>query len=178
VTDPARSPSGPEHDWDKGFDLTAWRSPSAVQRGSWLAATYGREPDEASLETIYWQRAARYERFQTAWYIGLEPQPFDETLADAVGEVKPEHRDGVIFADTDLRLRVLSAAQPHKPGRPPDTTVTVPALLVTSLRDLHTQLPLPIMSAHSGSNARIALDRRQQETVLRTAYRNVIAAWR
>src|ERR1051326_7108964 len=91
MTDPAmQTPRELEHDWDKDFDLAAWQSLSAAERVRWLDGAYGREADDASLQLIYWQRADRYRRFQTAWDIGLEPQPFDETLAEAVGEVKPE----------------------------------------------------------------------------------------
>jgi hypothetical protein len=95
-----------ERDWDQDFDLAAWQAVPAAQRNSWLEGALGRERDD---EDVYASRRKRYERGQTAWDIGLDPQPFDVTLSMAIDVVKPEHWDGVVFGSRDVRHRVLSA---------------------------------------------------------------------
>ena len=58
---------------------------------------------------MYALRRRRYERGQTVWDIGLESLRFDLTLSEAVAQAKPEHGDGVLFLNRDVRHRVLSA---------------------------------------------------------------------
>lgn len=98
-----------ERDWDQDFDLAAWQALDPHWRKQWIEDAWAHESDATSLEDLYTARRQRYERGQTAWDIGLEPLAFDLTLAEAVGEAKPEHGDGILFGDPDLRLRVLSA---------------------------------------------------------------------
>ena len=50
-----------------------------------------------------------YRLGRTAWDIGLDPLPFTVGMAQAVDTVKPEHGDGVVFWNTELRTRVISA---------------------------------------------------------------------
>lgn len=95
-----------ERDWDRDFELAAWQAQDREWRHDWLCAAMGRERGR---DDVYAIRRRRYERGQTAWDIGLDPLPFDMTLWMAVGEVKPEHWDGVILGSRDVRHRVLSA---------------------------------------------------------------------
>src|SRR5437868_3443853 len=83
-----------DRDWDKDFDLTAWQALDAKWRKDWIYDAWVRERDD---DDAVERRRHRYERGQTPWDVGLEPQPFDVTLAEAIDGVKPEHWDGVIF---------------------------------------------------------------------------------
>ena len=102
-----------ERDWDRDFDLTAWRALSTEQRKSRIEQAWRREDAREARGGARWELPItawqRYERGQTVWDIGLDPQPFDVTLAEAVGKVKPELSNGVVFGSTDVRDRVLSA---------------------------------------------------------------------
>jgi len=87
-----------ERDWDRDFDLTAWRALSRQQRKSWIEQARRREDEREARGGAGWELPItawqRYERGQTVWDIGPDPQPFDVTLAEAVGEVKPELFNG------------------------------------------------------------------------------------
>jgi hypothetical protein len=102
-----------ERDWDHDFDRPAWQALSASAKAAWIERAWRREHEgaiaNAAIEDMSYERRRRYERGQTVWDIGLDPQPFDTTLAEAVGEVKDELFEGVVFGDEDLRDRVLSA---------------------------------------------------------------------
>jgi hypothetical protein len=102
-----------ERDWDRDFDLAAWRALSTAQRSAWIEQAWRRENEREEQSgappELPITRRQRYERGQTAWDIGLDPQPFDIALAQAVGEVKPELAHGVVFGCPDVRDRVLSA---------------------------------------------------------------------
>jgi hypothetical protein len=95
-----------DRDWDKDFDLAAWQAMDARSRQVWIHNSWIRERDDEDATDV---RRRRYERGQTAWDVGLEPQPFDVTPSEAIDVVKPEHWDGRIFGDRDERHRVLSA---------------------------------------------------------------------
>src|SRR5438045_8750357 len=102
-----------ERDWDRDFDLTAWRALSREHRKSWVEQAWRREDEREERGGAGWELPItawqRYERGQTVWDIVLDPQPFDVTLGEAVGEIEAEHSDGVEFRSTDVRDRFLSA---------------------------------------------------------------------
>jgi hypothetical protein len=95
-----------ERDWDKDFDLAAWQALDARSRKDWVYDAWIRERDDDDATDL---RRRRYERGQTPWDVGLEPHPFDVTLAEAIDVVKPEHWEGRVFGNRDVRHRVLSA---------------------------------------------------------------------
>jgi hypothetical protein len=94
--------------WDEDFDLADWQALDPKLRKEWIEQAWDGERDE-DLSVVYAARKKRIQRGQTVWAIGLQPYPFDQTLAAAVGEVKSELHDGKIFWDEERQLSVLSA---------------------------------------------------------------------
>jgi hypothetical protein len=110
-----------ERDWIIDWNLDNWQQLDAATRQAWIASHLWRDPvDDESEREAAWRRDDRrwrleyaakesYRLGRTAWDIGLEPQPFTVALAQAMDRVKPEHGDGIIFWNPEVRTRVLSA---------------------------------------------------------------------
>src|SRR5262245_1190476 len=110
-------------DWIASWNLDDWQQLDAMTRQAWIASHLWSDPaddalDEAQRRAMWdhdhrlWslEFAAKesYRLGRTAWDIGLEPQPFTVAMAQAIDGVKPEHGDGIVFWNAELRTRVLS----------------------------------------------------------------------
>jgi hypothetical protein len=112
---------GATRDWIKDWDLDAWQRLDPTDRQRWIHDVAWGDPrgddEDYKVKVQRWHRESRREQMRkesyflgrTAWDIGLEPQPFTVALSQAIDKVKPEHWDGVVFGNRDLRTRVLSA---------------------------------------------------------------------
>lgn len=110
-----------ERDWIADWNLDDWQQLDAAARQAWIEDNLWRDPVDDELDRDaarrrddrLWRQesAARqsYRLGRTVWDIGLQPQPFTVGMAQAIDKIKPEHGDGIVFWNPELRTRVLSA---------------------------------------------------------------------
>jgi hypothetical protein len=110
-----------ERDWISDWNLDDWQQLAAATRQAWIEQNLRRDPvdDEPDREAAWrrderrrqqeWAARESYRLGRTVWDIGPQPQPFTVAMAQAIDTVKPEHGDGIVFWNPEVRTRVLSA---------------------------------------------------------------------